>query len=361
MESSFDIILLLRKAVAIGASDIHLQVGEHPALRINGKINRVNMPILTDEDLEWTFKNLIPTHFKDKLDYVFDLDFAHEVPGCSRFRVNLSRRLGKCGLVIRTIPYNIKTIEELNLPEAIEQFSLLNNGLVLITGPTGAGKSTTIASIMDHINTYFPKHIITIEDPVEFIFTNKKSIVSQRQVLIDTPSFPDGIKYALRQDPDVIFVGEIRDRETVSAALKAAETGHLVFATIHTTDAVQTVNRIINMYEPSDRDFVRNQVAQILRGTVSQKLVPLADGSGRRPVCELLVVTPTIKDLIQKDNLEEIYSLIKKGSFDDMLTMNDSIYKLYEQGLITEDVAMDYSDNRIELQQMIRGAYHGLN
>lgn len=361
MESSFDIILLLRKAVAIGASDIHLQVGEHPALRINGKINRVNMPILTEEDLEWTFKNLIPAHFKDKLDYVFDLDFAHEVPGCSRFRVNLSRRLGRCGLVIRTIPYNIKTTEELNLPEAIEQFSLLNNGLVLITGPTGAGKSTTIASLIDHINTYFPKHIITIEDPVEFIFTNKKSIVSQRQVLIDTPSFPDGIKYALRQDPDVIFVGEIRDRETVSATLKAAETGHLVFATIHTTDAVQTVNRIINMYEPSDRDFVRNQVAQVLRGTVSQKLVPLADGSGRRPVCELLVVTPTIKDLIQKDNLEDIYNLIKKGSFDDMLTMNDSIYKLYEQGLITEDVAMDYSDNKIELQQMIRGAYHGLN
>jgi len=361
MESSFDIILLLRKAVAIGASDIHLQVGEHPALRINGKINRVNMPILTEEDLEWTFKNLIPAHFKDKLDYVFDLDFAHEVPGCSRFRVNLSRRLGRCGLVIRTIPYNIKTTEELNLPEAIEQFSLLNNGLVLITGPTGAGKSTTIASLIDHINKYFPKHIITIEDPVEFIFTNKKSIVSQRQVLIDTPSFPDGIKYALRQDPDVIFVGEIRDRETVSAALKAAETGHLVYATIHTTDAVQTVNRIINMYEPSDRDFVRNQVAQVLRGTVSQKLVPLADGSGRRPVCELLVVTPTIKDLIQKDNLEDIYNLIKKGSFDDMLTMNDSIYKLYEQGLITEDVAMDYSDNKIELQQMIRGAYHGLN
>ncbi len=361
MESSFDIILLLRKAVAIGASDLHLQVGEHPALRINGKINRVNMPVLTEEDLEWTFKNLIPAHFKDKLDYVFDLDFAHEIPGCSRFRVNLSRRLGKCGLVIRTIPYNIKTIEELNLPEAIEQFSLLNNGLVLVTGPTGAGKSTTIASIMDHINTYFPKHIITIEDPVEFIFTNKKSIVSQRQVLIDTPSFPDGIKYALRQDPDVIFVGEIRDKETVSAALKASETGHLVFATIHTTDAVQTVNRIINMYEPLDRDFVRNQIAQVLRGTISQKLVPLADNSGRRPVCEVLVVTPTIKDLILKDNLEDIYNLIKKGSFDDMLTMNDSIYKLYEQGLITEDVAMDYSDNKIELQQMIRGAYHGFN
>lgn len=359
MESSFDIILLLKKAVAIGASDVHLQVGEHPALRIDGKINRVNMPILTDEDLEWAFKNLIPSHFKDRLDYVFDLDFAHEIPGCSRFRVNLSRRLGKCGLVIRTIPYQIKHISELYLPDSIEQFSNLNNGLVLITGPTGAGKSTTIASLIDFINANYPKHIITIEDPVEFIFTSKKSIISQRQVLIDTPSFPEGIKYALRQDPDVIFVGEIRDKETVSAALKAAETGHLVFATIHTTDAIQTVNRIINMYEPSDRDFVRSQVAQVLRGTVSQKLLPLEGGSGRRPACEVLVVTPTVKDFIEKDNLEEIYNLVKKGSFDNMITMNSSIFSLFEQGLISEETAMDYSDNKTELQQMMRGVYHG--
>ena len=301
----------------------------------------------------------MPIHFKGKVNSVFDLDFAYEIHGVSRFRVNLSRQLGKSALVIRTIPYNIKRVAELNLPESIEQFATLNNGLVLITGPTGSGKSTTIASLIDYININYPKHIITIEDPVEFIFTNKKCLVSQRQVLIDTPTFPDGIKYALRQDPDVIFIGEIRDKETVTAALKAAETGHLVFATIHTNDAIQTVNRIVNMYEPSDREFVRGQLASILRGTVSQKLIPVSNGSGRRPACEVLVVTPTVKDFIEKEKLEEIYELVKKGSFNNMITMNTSLYRLYEQDLISEEVAMSYSDNKNELQQMFRGVYHG--
>ena len=329
---NFDIITFLKKAVTVGASDVHLQVNEHLALRIDGKITKVDMPILTDEDLTCAYKTLLPEHFVEKVQSVFDLDFAYEIRGCSRFRVNLNRQLGKCSLVIRMIPYNIRKIKELNLPESIEQFATLNNGLVLITGPTGSGKSTTIASLIDYVNINYPKHIITIEDPVEFIFNNKKSIISQRQVLIDTPSFPDGIKYSLRQDPDVIFIGEIRDRETVSAALKAAETGHLVFATIHTNDAIQTVNRIVNMFEPSDRDFVRTQLANVLRGTVSQKLLPHTKaGGGRSPACEVLVVTPTVKDFIEKDKLEEVYELVKKGSFNNMITMNASIYRLFEQ------------------------------
>lgn len=357
--SKFNIISFLKKAVAVGASDVHLQVDEHPAIRIDGKITKVDMPVLTEDDISIAYDILLPVHFKGKVNAVFDLDFAYEIHGVSRFRVNLSRQLGKSALVIRTIPYNIKKVSELMLPESIEQFATLNNGLVLITGPTGSGKSTTIASLIDYININYPKHIITIEDPVEFIFTNKKSLVSQRQVLIDTPSFPDGIKYALRQDPDVIFIGEIRDKETVTAALKAAETGHLVFATIHTNDAIQTVNRIVNMYEPSDREFVRGQLASILRGTVSQKLIPISNGAGRRPACEVLVVTPTVKDFIEKDKLEEIYELVKKGSFNNMITMNTSLYRLYEQDLISEDVAMAYSDNKNELQQMFRGVFHG--
>ena len=359
MENTIDIESFLRKAVAIGASDVHLQANEHPVVRVDGKITKFNMPILTEEDLVNIYETLLPNHFTEKFQDAFDLDFAYEIKGCSRFRVNLSRQLGRCALVIRTIPYNIKKITSLNLPESIEQFATLNNGLVLITGPTGSGKSTTIASLIDYVNTNYPKHIITIEDPVEFIFTNKKSIVSQRQVQIDTASFPDGIKYALRQDPDVIFIGEIRDRETVTAALKAAETGHLVFATIHTNDAIQTVNRIVNMFEPSDRDFVRQQLAAVLRGTVSQKLVPLSTSSGRRPAVEMLVVTPTVKDFIEKDKLEEIYDLVKKGSFNNMITMNASLYSLYEQGFITEETAMIYSDNKNELQQMFRGVFHG--
>jgi twitching motility protein PilT len=358
-DSNFDIVSFLRKAVKSGASDIHLQADEHPVLRIDGKIVKVDMPELKEADIKKAYETLIPEHFKDRVHNVFDLDFAYEVPEVSRFRVNLNRQLGKCALVIRVIPYDIKRIAELNLPESIEQFATLNNGLVLITGPTGSGKSTTIASLIDYINKNYAKHIITVEDPVEFIFTNRKCIVSQRQVTIDTASFPDGVKYALRQDPDVIFIGEIRDRETIISALKAAETGHLVFSTIHTNSAIQTVNRIVNMFEPSDRDFVREQLSTILRGTISQRLLPLNDGSGRRPACEVLVVTPTVKDFIKKDNLEEVYDLVRKGSFNNMITLNSSLYQMAQDGLITEEIAIATSENKSELQQMFRGVYHG--
>lgn len=358
MDNNFNIISFLKKAVSTGASDIHLHINEHPIVRIDGKITKVSMPPLSEADFEEILDTLIPQHLQSRLNSIFDLDFAYEIEGCARFRVNLNKQLGKMALVIRTIPYNIKTIQELNLPESIAQFSDLNNGLVLVTGPTGAGKSTTIASLIDSININYPKHIITIEDPVEFIFANKKSVISQRQITVDTPSFVDGVKYALRQDPDVIFVGEIRDRETVRAALQAAETGHLVFATLHTNDAIQTVSRIVNMFEPSDRDFVRLQLAKVLRGTISQKMLPLKN-SGRRPACEVLVVTPTIKDLIEKDELEDIYALVKKGSFNNMITMNSSLFQLSEQDLITREVALSFSDNKNELSQMFRGVYHG--
>ena len=230
---------------------------------------------------------------------------------------------------------------------------------MLVTGPTGSGKSTTIASLIDYINTTVAKHIITIEDPVEFIFTNKKSVISQRQLLIDTPSFPDGVKYALRQDPDVIFIGEIRDRETIESALKAAETGHLVVSTIHTNDSVQTVERIINLFEPGERPFVRAQIATSLRGTISQKLIPTVEGGTRVPAVEVLVVTPTVKDFIQKDELEQIYELVKKGSFNNMTTMNMSLFRLYDEGKISKEMAMSYSDNKHELDQMMRGIYYG--
>lgn len=359
MENNLDINVLLQKTVSLGASDLHLHVDERPAVRIDGKIIKLNLPALSDQNMVDIYTKLLPPHLQGRLDNVFDLDFAYEIKGCSRFRVNLNRQLGKRSLVIRTIPYSIKKISELGLPESINQFSDLNNGLVLITGPTGSGKSTTIASLIDHININYPKHIVTVEDPVEFIFNDAKSIVSQRQILVDTQSFPDGIKYALRQDPDVIFVGEIRDRETVTAALKAAETGHLVFSTIHTNGAIQTVNRIINMFDPSDREFIRMQLAGVLRGTISQKLLPDASGKGRHVACEVLVVTPTVKDFIEKDKLEEVYDLVKKGSFNNMLTMNSSLYRLHEQGLISQEVAIEFSDNKTELQQMFRGVYHG--
>lgn len=359
MTEKFDIDSFLKKAISIGASDVHLRSDERPIIRKDSKIIKIDMPKLTEDDLANIVNTLIPKTVRTRANSAFDLDFSYEIKGLSRFRVNLSRQLGKNALVIRNIPYTVKNIAELNLPVSIEQFASLNNGMVLVTGPTGSGKSTTIASLIDYININYPKHIITIEDPIEFIFTNKKSIVSQRQVEIDTPTFHEGVKYAMRQDPDVILIGEIRDKETILSALKASETGHLVFATLHTNDAVQTINRIVNMFEPQDRQYIRGQIASTLRGTISQKLVSNKTGEGRRPACEVLVSTPTIKDFIVKDELEQIYDLVKKGSFNEMLTMNMSLLKLAQDGIITEEEAMDQSDNKNELRQMLRGVFHG--
>lgn len=361
MTEIFEINSFLKKAISIGASDVHLRVDERPIIRKDSKIIKIDMPKLTEDDLTNIINSIVPKTVKTRAISAFDLDFSYEIKGLSRFRINMSRQLGKSALVIRNIPYTIKNIESLNLPLSIEQFAKLNNGLVLVTGPTGSGKSTTLASLIDYVNINYPKHIITIEDPIEFIFTSKKSIISQRQVEIDTPSFPDGVKYALRQDPDVILIGEIRDKETVTSALKASETGHLVFATLHTNDAVQTINRIVNMFEPQDRQYIRSQIAATLRGVVSQKLVNNKSGEGRRPACEVLVSTPTVKDFIMKDELEQIYSLVKKGSFNEMLTMNMSLYKLAKEDLITEEEALEHSDNKNELKQMFRGVFHGTN
>ena len=355
----FDIDAFLKKAVAIGASDVHLRVDEHPVLRKDGKIIKIDMPALSEDDITFVLDKIVPKNVKTRAHSVYDLDFSYEIKGVSRFRINMSRQLGQSALVIRNIPYKVKTFAELNLPPGVEQFAHLNNGIVLVTGPTGSGKSTTLASLIDFINAQYQKHIITIEDPIEFIFTNKKSIVSQRQVQVDTPFFPEGVKYAMRQDPDVIFIGEIRDRETIESALKASETGHLVFATLHTNDAIQTVSRIVNMFDPKDRSFIRQQVASTLRGTIAQKLIVDKSNKGRHPACEILVCTPTVRDFIVKEELDSIYDLVRKGSFNDMLTMNMSLFKLVKQNKITEEEALSSSDNATELQQMLRGVYQG--
>lgn len=359
MAEDFNINSFLAKAISIGASDVHLRADDYPIVRKDGKIIKIDMPKLSDHDILSIINTMVPKIVRSQVNSAFDMDFPYEIKGLSRFRVNLNRQLGKSALVIRNVPYSIKTIQELNLPVSLEQFSCLNNGLVVVTGQTGSGKSTTLASLIDYINIHYPKHIITIEDPIEFVFTGKKSIITQRQVGTDTPSFPEGVKYALRQDPDVILIGEIRDKETVETALKAAETGHLVFATLHTNDAIQTINRIINLFEPQNRQFIRGQIASILRGTISQKLVNCQNGEGRHPACEILVCTPTVKDFILKDELDQIYDLVKKGSFNDMLTMNMSLFKLVEKNIITQEEALSKSDNKNELQQMFKGVYHG--
>ena len=352
-ENLFNLDLFLEKAVKTDSSDIHLKVGEKPMLRRDGVILKIDLPPITREDMKAMVQKIVPEFIKDRLATATDLDFSYELKGISRFRVNLSRAMAEFSLVFRVIPYTIKNFEKLHLPTSMQQFADYNNGLVLVTGPTGSGKSTSLASFIDYINQQYQKHIVTIEDPVEFVFSDRKCKVSQRQVGIDTDSFASGIKYALRQDPDVILVGEIRDRETLDSALKAAETGHLVFATMHTNDAIQTIYRIVNMYEPEDRDSVRRQLAQTLRGTIAQKLVKKAVGNGRYPACEILVVTPTIKDFIIKDELENIYDLVKKGSFNDMITMNESLFQLVDCGAITKEIALEASDDKMELEQFL--------
>ena len=350
--TGFDINKLLEMCVKDGVSDVHLRYGVAPAVRKNGTILKTKMPPVSEEDMLKAIETTIPENLKDKIHY--------EIKNVSRFRFNVGRVLGKHMIVIRTIPNVIPTFEDLQLPSQLEHFTDLNNGIIIVTGQTGSGKTTTIASILNYINNNYQKHIITLEDPIEFVFEPTKCVISQRQLLVDTNSFPDGVKYALRQDPDVILIGEMRDRETVNSALKAAETGHLVFTTLHTNDTVQTINRIINFYEPSDRDSVRNQIAETLRGVIAQKLIVTSDGKGRVPACEIMTTTPAVKDFIMKDQLSDIYELVRQGSYSDMITMNMALYQWYQQGVVTEEEIINKSDNVNELKQMLRGVYRGL-
>ena len=359
MSEAFNIIQFLRNAVATGASDEHLKVGHSPYIRKNGYIKKVSMDTLTKENLDIATLEIAPIAKRDEILTMTDLDFMYEIKGCSRFRVNYNRQLGQPALVIRNIPYGIPSLEDLSLPEILNSIVSYQNGIVLVTGPTGSGKSTTLAALINQITQKSSKHIITIEDPVEYVFNCNKSIVSQRQVGVDTASFSDGIKYALRQDPDVIFIGEIRDKETMTAALKAAETGHLVLSTLHTNDAVQTINRIVNMFEESNRFMIRKQLADTLRATIAQKLVYSEKNEKRFPACEVMVVTSTIRDYIKKDQIDEIYDLINDNNIDDMISMNQSLATLVSQGSLSQEEALEASNDENELEKLFRGVYQG--
>lgn len=355
----FEIVKFLRSAVVSHASDEHLKAGHPPYIRKNGVIKKISMDVLTEKDLESAILTIAPVSMGENILTKTDVDFMYEIPGCSRFRINYNRQLGKPALVIRNIPYGIPSLSELGLPEILNSVANCQNGIILVTGPTGSGKSTTLASLINQIAITSQKHIITIEDPVEYVFKNAKSIISQRQVGVDTASFADGIKYALRQDPDVIFIGEIRDKDTMAAALKAAETGHLVFSTLHTNDAIQTINRIINMFDESNRYMARKQLAETLRATIAQKLLYSQKDDKRYPACEIMVVTSTIRDYIHKDNLDEIYGLLSSNNIDDMISMNMSLLQLVSQEKISEEEALEASNDSSELEKMFRGVYQG--
>ena len=343
---------LLLLSIKKKASDLHLTEKEPPILRLDGKLNRTNYPALTREDIKKIIYGILTNSQKEMLEKDLELDFSIAPPGLDRFRVNIHIQRGTAEAAFRRVPLKIPSIEQLGLPLIVIGLARKPNGLVLITGPTGMGKTTTLAALIDLINNEKECLIICIEDPIEFVHINKKSIVKQREVYTDTHSFAEALKRALRQDPNVIVVGEMRDLETISTALTAAETGHLVLATLHTPDAPQTVERIIDVFPPHQQQQVRLQLANCLQGVVSQLLLPMASGQGRVLATEIMLGTSGIRNLIREQEIEQIPTLMQTGSQYGMKTMDKSLKELYQKGLISLDVAMSRVKNPEEFKQL---------
>lgn len=357
-ENELDINELLRTAHSMGASDVHLKVGSYPIVRINGELSYMSAEKrLSQEDtLRVAFSVMNPAQ-RDTFKKKNDMDLAYSVPGLGRFRCNIFIQRGTIGLVFRVISMRIPTIEELNLPEVLKKIALEPRGLILVTGTTGSGKSTTLASMIDYINGNKTEHIMTIEDPIEYLHRDKRSIVNQREIGQDAESFSKALRAALRQDPDVILVGEMRDFETIQTALTAAETGHLVLSTLHTIDAMETVNRIISVFPPYQHKQVRMQLASVLRSIISMRLVPRADGSGRVPAVEVLIATATIKDcVLDPDKTKSIPDVVAHGAIHySMQTFDQSLFGLFKEGLITYEEALRRATNPDDFALKVKG------
>jgi twitching motility protein PilT len=348
-------------AIGIGASDLHVTAGLPPMVRIHGKVQPLDYPSLTPNVTRELIYDILTADQRQRLENEWELDFSYSVPKTARFRVNVYFQRGALGAAFRTIPEVIKNLSELGLPEAVEEMTEKPRGLVLVTGPTGSGKSTTLAAMIDKINETRHEHIMSVEDPIEFLHSHKKCIVNQREVNQDTKSFAQALKHVLRQDPDVILVGEMRDLETISLAVTAAETGHLVFGTLHTQDAPQTVDRIIDVFPPYQQHQVRAQLANALQGIITQTLIPRRDGSGRVVACEVLVPTPGVRNLIREAKNHQIYSAIQTGGKYGMQTMDAALVELVRRALITEEEAEKRSSNPEELRRLAGGSSVGAN
>ena len=349
---------LLRIAVERKASDLHLKVGNHPYLRVDGHLAAISeQSRISPEDMLSMAFSMMTNRQKQKFKETAELDMAYGVAGLGRFRVNVFQQRGNVGMVLRVIPTKIKTIEDLLLPKVIDKICEEQRGLVLVTGTTGSGKSTTLAAMIDRINSTRPDHIITIEDPIEFLHRDKKGFVNQREVEVDTANFPVALRAALRQDPDVILVGEMRDLETIGTALLAAETGHMVFSTLHTLDATETIQRIIAVFPPPEQKQIRLQLASTLKAIVSQRLVRKSDGLGRVPAVEVLIATAYIRDcIINPDKTRMIHDAIAAGTSQyGMQTFDQSIYDLYTQNLITYEEALLRASNVDEFKLRCQG------
>ena len=336
---------LLREVMGRGASDLYITVGVPPVAKIHGALTHLDYPVLTAADTDDLLRAVAPPEQQARFRQTGEADFAYALPGVCRFRVNAFRQRGASAIVLRGIPEQIPTLEQLGLPEALKALARKPRGLVLVTGPTGNGKSTTLAAMIDLINTERALHVITLEDPIEYVHMHKKSVINQREIHNDTASFASGLRAALREDPDVILVGEMRDPETIAIAITAAETGHLVFATLHTSDAAQTVDRIIDVFPPHQQPQIRVQLAMTLQGVVSQQLLPRRDGTGRVAAVEVLVATPAVRNLIREGKTHQIISAIQTGGKFGMQTMDAALCDLCRRGAISiEEAASRASD-----------------
>ncbi len=349
---------ILKVAAERKASDVHLKVGAHPVVRIDGKLQVLSeFKRLMQEDTIAMAFSMMSSRQKERFKNQLEIDIAYSVPGLGRFRCNIFQQRGSVGLVLRLIPSRILTFKELMLPPVLERICEEQRGLVLVTGTTGSGKSTTLAAMIDYINSRRIEHIITIEDPIEFLHRDKKSIINQREVDVDTKGFAPALRSALRQDPDVILVGEMRDYETIETALLAAETGHLVLSTLHTLDATESVNRIISVFPPHQQKQIRIQLAAVLKAIVSMRLLPRADGLGRVPAVEVMISTPYIRDCVEtKEKTKLIRDAIAQGTSQyGMQTFDQSLYLLYRNGLITLEEALRRATNPDEFRLKIQG------
>ncbi len=349
---------LLRRAVEQRASDLHLKVGNHPYLRVDGLLSAItDVPRITPEEMLSMAFSMMTNRQKQKFKETAELDMAYGVAGLGRFRVNVFQQRGNVGMVLRVIPTKIRTLEELELPRVIATICEEQRGLVLCTGTTGSGKSTTLAAMIDRINSLRPEHIITIEDPIEYLHRDKKGFINQREVEVDTSSFSTALRAALRQDPDVVLVGEMRDLETISTALLAAETGHLVLSTLHTLDATETIQRIIAVFPPPEQKQIRLQLASTLKAVVSQRLVRKGDGSGRVPACEVMIATGYIRDCIMNpDKTRMIRDAIAAGTSQyGMQTFDQSLFDLYSRNLITLEEALTRASNPDDFRLRVQG------
>jgi twitching motility protein PilT len=346
---------LLQLLVERGGSDLHLTSGTHPQIRIAGKLVQLTQfEQLTPQDTQRLAYSVLNEGQKQKFEEESELDLSFGIQGLARFRCNVYRQRGAVGAAVRVIPYKIRSFEELGLPRVVQELADRPKGLVLVTGPTGSGKSTTLAAMIDKINTERTEHIMTIEDPIEFVHPHKKCLVNQREIFADTQSFKNALKSILRQDPDVVLVGEMRDLETIAAAITIAETGHLTFGTLHTNSCAQTINRIIDVFPTTQQAQVRAQLSLVLEGVLSQTLIPKI-GGGRTMAMEIMVATPAIRNLIREEKIHQIYSAIQSGAKYGMQTMNQSLGDLIKRRLITREDGMNRSTLPDELAQLLHG------